>query len=355
MVWNIPHGPGNPRNSEGSFVKLRDGSILFVYTRYSGSSSHDNASADLYKMVSADGIHWSAPECLVRNTGQNVMSVSLLRLQDGRIALLYLRKSIYPGLSPEKFVDCRAWISFSADEGKTWTPEKDTVNLPACYHVVNNDRLIQLSGGRLLYPAAEHRFRPDRTDLHGTARFFFSDDGGESWRESAMSCIAPHWLESGFREPLTVELADGRVMAYFRTDGGCHWKAWSEDGGDHWSEPQMAPEFQAPDSPLSIKRDPVSGDLLACWNDHDPRRSVFFDQDSSWGRTPLVIARSQDEGKTWTGHQILEDAPDHGFCYIAMLFDRADLYLAYCCGGGAESMVLQDLRIRKLDAGSTAR
>ena len=33
MVWNIPHGPGNPRNSEGSFVKLRDGSILFVYTR----------------------------------------------------------------------------------------------------------------------------------------------------------------------------------------------------------------------------------------------------------------------------------------------------------------------------------
>ncbi len=32
----------NPRNSEGDFVQLRDGRILFVYTRFSsGGSDHD--------------------------------------------------------------------------------------------------------------------------------------------------------------------------------------------------------------------------------------------------------------------------------------------------------------------------
>jgi hypothetical protein len=45
MVLRLEPGPGNPRNSEGDFITLRNGKILFIYTHYTGGSGgdHDNA------------------------------------------------------------------------------------------------------------------------------------------------------------------------------------------------------------------------------------------------------------------------------------------------------------------------
>ena len=57
-------------------------------------------------------------------------------------------------------------------------------------------------------------------------------------------------------------------------------------------------------------------------------------------------AISRDEGKTWGRPVILESEPDHGYCYTAIHFAGENVLLAYCCGGGATSHVLQDLRIR---------
>lgn len=31
----------NPRNSEGTFLELQDGEIIFVYSRFRGDSSHE--------------------------------------------------------------------------------------------------------------------------------------------------------------------------------------------------------------------------------------------------------------------------------------------------------------------------
>src|SRR5687767_1178845 len=86
---------GNPRNSEGDFVKLNDGKILFVYTHFTGGSA-DSASAHLASRISSDGGRtWSERDEPVsaKQGRQNTMSVSLLRLQGGRIALFYLVKN----------------------------------------------------------------------------------------------------------------------------------------------------------------------------------------------------------------------------------------------------------------------
>ena len=32
----LPPGPGNPRNTEGDFVRLKDGRILFIYSSDEG-------------------------------------------------------------------------------------------------------------------------------------------------------------------------------------------------------------------------------------------------------------------------------------------------------------------------------
>ena len=45
----------NPRNSEGAFLGRKDGSILFVYSRFKGEACDDWVSADIYAVTSKDG------------------------------------------------------------------------------------------------------------------------------------------------------------------------------------------------------------------------------------------------------------------------------------------------------------
>ncbi len=65
---DLPPGPDNPRNSEGAFLPLRDGRILFAYSRYYGDSSNDNAPADIAARYSSDnGRTWTTnDEIIVR-------------------------------------------------------------------------------------------------------------------------------------------------------------------------------------------------------------------------------------------------------------------------------------------------
>ena len=67
-----------------------------------------------------------------------------------------------------------------------------------------------------------------------------------------------------------------------------------------------------------------------------------------WGaRTPLVIARSCDEAKSWDNHFVVENSPDHGYAYTAMYFCGNKLFLAYCCGGEPDCVrMLQDCKIK---------
>jgi sialidase-1 len=343
-IYDLSHGVGNPRNSEGSFVLLNDGRILFVYTRYNGESWSDHASADLAAIVSDDdGCTWQEIGIIRKNDAANIMSVSLLRLQDGRIALLYLRKKV---LSAQHF-DCRPWICFSSDEGASWSEAKDITGLPPLYLVVNNDRLVQLRTGRLLLPAALHRFQIGGQDPRSIAIFFISDDGGETWRESKEWVLPPSKTDNGFQEPGVCECQDGKILAYFRSSDGAQYEASSQDNGESWSEACLSQHFPSPLAPLSMKLNPKSGELFAIWCDRDPRWQIDALAES-WGRTPLVMARSKDNGHSWYGHRLLEAKADHGYCYTAMFFTEEALLLAYCCGGGKDSQVLQDLRIRRV-------
>lgn len=345
IVLELPHRRRNPRNSEGAFVTLADGRLLFAYSHYLGNDWADDAGACIAARYSEDGGRtWSARDrVLIPNEGRrNVMSVSLLRLQDGRIALFYLRKN---GLQ-----DCRPWLRTSADEGRTWS--EPTLCIPAPgYFVVNNDRVVQLRSGRLVIPAAYHRARLETDerehgafDGRGIAFFYLSDDSGQTWREAEDWWALPVKAASGLQEPGLVELADGTLYAWCRTSTGRQWQFLSADGGVTWSPPEPS-RFRSPCSPMSIKRLPNTGHLLAIWNDHSGRGPAAGR--SSWGRTPLAAAISRDEGRTWRHRRLLEDDPERGFCYIAVHFTEDAALLAYC-GGGRGSGVLQDLYLRRV-------
>ncbi len=356
ITLELNHKRNNPRNSEGSFITLKSGRILFIYTHYYGKSGADHGTANLGSRYSDDGGRtWSKRDQLVlKNEGKcNVMSVSLLRLQNGRIGMWYMRKN--------SIADCRTYMRTSRDEGKTWSRAKLCIPAPG-YFVTNNDRVIQLADGRLVVPAALHRNRLPAAkakdhvyaafDSRGIAMFYLSDDNGRSWRESEDWWAAPRRCASGLQEPGVVELDDGRLWAWCRTDLGCQYQMFSRNGGDRWTIPAKSP-FISPRSPLSMKRIPKTGDLLAVWNDHSGRLPTpeKTAAQSSWGRTPLVAAISKDEGQTWQHRKVLEDDPTRGFCYITIHFTDDAALLAYCCGGGKRGGVLQDTCIRRVDLG----
>ena len=328
-------GPGNPRNSEGDFVRLKSGRLLFVYTHVTGGTG-DEAAAVLAARHSDDGGKtWTdRDEVLVRQLGtQNVMSVSLLRLADGRIALFYLVKN--------SASDCRPTVQFSSDEAVTWTAPKPCVADPV-YLVLNNNRAVRLTGGkfagRIVLPVARHDRTKDKPGFHrGVATCYYSDDGGATFRKADADLEAPLESRSGLQEPLVVELKDGSLLMLCRTDRRSQFRSVSRDGGATWS-PAEPTELVSPLSPASVARIPRTGDLLLVWNDQS---ADGFDPKLKGKRTPLVAAVSKDEGKTWGMRKTLYADPMGWYCYTAITFVDDRVLLGHCAGtytGGATGL-----------------
>lgn len=145
-VLQLLPGINNSRNSEGDFITLKNGKILFIYSHFSSASGSDFGSAYLAGRYSNDkGKTWSTEDQLVvKQEGDvNVMSVSLLRLKNGSIGLFYVRKN-----SQE---DCVPLMRISNDEAKTWSSPVSCIIDKKGYFVVNNNRVISVEKWKAPY------------------------------------------------------------------------------------------------------------------------------------------------------------------------------------------------------------
>lgn len=322
----LPPGPGNPRNTEGDFLRLKDGRYLFVYSKFTGGGGDDDAGYLAGRYSSDQGRTWTSEDVTIvtREGRWNVMSASLLRLKDGRIALFYLRKN--------SDTDDRVWLRYSSDEAKTWS-EPVLCTPDEGYFVLNNDRAVQLKSGRLVLPVALHTDQRKWTS-RGLVMMYLSDDAGKTWRRSQETVECPTPSRNGLQEPGVVELRDGRLWLFLRTSLGSQYQAWSRDGGDTWSKPEPSP-LASPLSPATIERIPQTGHLLAVWNDHSSVPLDWKAEDGVRGgrRTPLTLAISRDDGRTWEHHRNLLDHPDGWYCYTALDFAGDTVLLAFNSGG----------------------
>jgi sialidase-1 len=310
-VLKLLPGKDNPRNSEGDFITLKDGRILFVYTHYTGTSGDDHGNAYLAGRYSDDkGKTWSDEDInIVGQEGRmNVMSVSLLRLQNGEIALFYLKKN--------SVTDCVPMIRISKDEATTWSDPQPCITDRDGYFVLNNHRVIQLKNGRLVLAVAMHQV-PGELNASEVGRIwsYFSDDNGRSWK-SDKEVSNPDSVIT--QEPGMVELKNGEILMFIRTKSGVQYLSFSKDKGETWS-PVEPSNIKSPCSPALITRIPSTGELLMVWNDNGINQK----------RTPLNIAVSKDEGKTWTKNKILKDNPEGVYCYPAIHFTDNCVLLSY--------------------------
>ena len=297
-----PTSYNNARNTEGDLISLHDGRIFLAYSRFGGEPD-DNGGASIYGMYSEDfGRTWSEPECIFKNdAGMNLMSVSLVRLAWNKLMIGYLRKNAEN--------DCRYFVRISGDETRSWEPEISVMK-EKNYYVVNNDRILRLSSGRILVPASNHG--DYREGKPSTGEIFYSDDDGATWAESPEHVELPG---IGIQEPGVVELADGSIFMILRNSLGTIYAVTSATGGATWGEP-FSTGLVSPVAPASVARIPSTGDLLMIFN-NDAKR-----------RVPLTAAVSRDEGKSW---QVMRDLETNGlnFAYTSITFVKNEVFLTY--------------------------
>lgn len=148
-----------------------------------------------------------------------------------------------------------------------------------------------------------------------TTRVYYSDDDGASWRHSPVVDIKQS-VERGADEPGVVELRDGRVMMWLRTDLGSIYRCYSSDGGITWSTPASMGLID-PNAPQSMKRIPSTGDLLLVWNK------------SAHERYPLSMALSSDDGGAWRQIRNLDAEPGHTYAYTSIEFSGDRVLFTY--------------------------
>lgn len=306
----------NPRYSEGSILPLRDGSLLYATTEFV-SGGEDHSTATIVRRVSTDGGRtWGQQRTLQENIGkQNVMSVTLRRMPPGDdnspLGMYFLIKNSQ--------TDLDVALRISEDDGRTFGEPLIITTEPG-YHIMNNDRVTQLSCGRLVCPVSTTADIFAKGGGHLVCVCHYSDDGGRTWKQGTGRVDQP---QRGAMEPEVVELTGGKQLMIIRTQLGHIATSISDDGGNHWSAPSKLP-LEAPESPATIRTIPATGDLLLVWN------KTFIPGSGHGGkRTPLNAAVSSDEGKTWRHVRNLETSPDHGFAYTSVLFHKERVLLSY--------------------------
>lgn len=368
-VLFLSTGASNPRNGEGSFARLNDGRIMCIYTEYCGDDWHDHAIANISAVYSSDeGESWSEPKILIRKDegAQNIMSPSLIRLANGKLGMVYLRKE----KKADTGITCMPNFIYSSDEGESWS-ERVECGVDEGYYCVINDGVTVLRNGRILVPASYYGIRYDAfktctLDLGkrkgGVIYIAYSDDNGRTWGVLPKTIRSPYEDRIGLAEPGIYEYENGELWVYCRTAYGYQYQSFSKDNGINWSTPAPNFYFTSPDSPMRVKN--VGKYTVAVFN---PCGFSYMNMSAeNWGspkRTPFLCAVSDDDGRSFdtTGKTFanggtrafmeslyyIEDDLGDSYCYPAIIATRDGFLVSYYHSNGTD-ICLNSMKIVKV-------
>jgi hypothetical protein len=307
-------GKGNPRSGEGSFVRLKDGRIMYAYTEYYGEDWADHATARISAIYSSDeGESFGEPVVLIEKKAHqmNIMSVSLVRMPNEEIGMLYLEKLD----TGDGCVYCMPIFSYSNDEGKTFSEPIPCTTVPG-YYICVNDRITLTKSGRILMALSHCGDFYNTVTYHiepGHIRLLYSDDNGRSWDFLPPDIFLCYSEGLGLTEPGVIEFDDGTLWVYFRTPYGYQYQAFSHDGGNTFTGVEPNLYFTSPDSPMLVRQ--ISRGTLAVFNPQG--FNCMVDRLESWGsakRTPFVLAVTTGDGRDFDNTRNVGKSAMHGYC-----------------------------------------
>ena len=357
---------GNPRNGEGSFIRLNDGRIMYAYTEYYGDDWADHATARISAVYSEDeGETFGEPTVLLEKEDwqMNIMSVSLLRMPNGNIGMLYLEKTD----AGNDCVYCMPVFRYSTDDGKTFSEVIECTDVKG-YYIAVNDRITLTKSGRILVALARCGDCYNTKTYHikpGHVRLLYSDDCGRSWDFLPADIFLCYSEGLGLTEPGVIEFDDGRLWVYCRTPYGYQYQAFSTDGGNSFSAVEPNLYFTSPPSPMEVRR--LSHFTVAVFNPQGC--NCMVERGESWGsakRTPFVVAVAPDDGSAFDSTKnvglsaingyarafrdmcyLLEDNTEESYCYPAVIEVKDGFLVAYYHSNGT-GICLNSTKITKV-------
>ena len=236
-----------------------------------------------------DGKAWSEPKVIGTEPGQPCWNPVLFKSAKGTLHFWYKA-------GPKPF----NWTGFSrtsTDNGKTWTKVE---MMHGGFWGPIRAKPIQLASGVILAGTSVESFR------NWTPYVDRSTDDGKTWKRSNGFPVPEKFDQI---QPTLFETKDGRIVALMRSSNPrviC--RAESKDGGETFS---AAEETQLPNPSAGIDCvKTTEGDVFLIYNP------------SALLRTPISLARSTDDGKTWKRVADLETEPGE-YSYPAIIQSAA--------------------------------
>lgn len=347
---------GNLRNGEGTMLRLTDGRIMFAYTKYFGADWQDHCSADIAACYSEDeGESWTEPEIIIRKPldAENIMSPSLMRLPDGGVGIIYLRKDMQDDMG----YTCMPVFSRSDDEGRTWE-NATPCGLPLGYYCAINDGALVTKDGKIMLAVSYHGPRYDvwkkmknpPKNCPAEIHFTVSEDSGKTWHEQLKVLKSPYEMdEVGLSEPGIYEHDNGDLWVYMRTGLGHQYQSIYTKKENSWTPVEVNVRFTTPDAPMRVKR--VGDYVVAVYN--PIAYNCLREEREIWEnpkRTPIVVSLSKDDGRSFnyrnaritgpcTGEMVnntylLEDDMKESYCYPSILEVRDGFLVSYYHSNG---------------------
>jgi predicted neuraminidase len=269
--------PGAPAHHCSTITETPKGDLLCLW--YGGSyESADDQVLFLARRAKGER-NWQPPQVLIRNLrkppGNGVIFVD----GHGTVWIVWSRmESQRPIARGSGWSNCRLMYRTSEDDGRSWSVDREFLG-NELLAVVRNPPVQRANGNRVL--AVEGYLNRQE----GSA-FLIGEEGGTRWHRGGFT--------EGGSQPATIERRDGTLFALLRGAPRLM-QVVSRDGGETWSEP-VPSKVRNPDAGISMTR-LADGNLVLVFNDSDSKR------------TPLSVARSLDEGRTWETPLHLESNP----------------------------------------------
>jgi hypothetical protein len=118
------------------------------------------------------------------------------------------------------------------------------------------------------------------------------------------------------------------------------------DNGEGFTLPEPNLFFSSACSPMLVKN--FKGKAVAIFN--PVPEHVLRDECEPWGRTPFVMAVSDDNGKTFSKEKLycIEDDLNNGYCYPAIYEGEGYMLVAYYHSNNT-GICLNSTKIIKID------
>ncbi len=285
-----------------TIVQAADGSLLSAWF---GGTEEKNPDVAIWYSHYADG-KWGTVEKAAKVDDTAHWNPVLFRDEDDTVHLFFK-------IGPEIKYWQTYWMSTS-DAGKNWSAPTELVADDKGGRGPVRNKPIILSDGAWLAPAS--------TELKGWKPFADrSVDKGKTWtRSEDFGHDRKKMKALGAIQPTFWESAPGKVHALLRSTNGWVWRSNSEDHGKTWTEMEQ--------TDLPNNNSGIDGLLL----DDGRLLLVYNPVGDNWGeRTPLDLAVSDDNGKTWESIAHLEDDPAEGneFSYPAIVKTEDGIAITY--------------------------